>query len=303
MTKTALITGASGFVGSNLVKHLIAEGWNVHIIVRSETTLVQLLSVIDKVNVHLFNGHIASMRKIMRISKPHVVFHVASLVLGEHTPGDIKKIIDSNILFGALLVESMILEGIHRMVNTGTNWQHYEGKEYNPVNLYAASKQAFETLLEYYVQSCNLHVITLVLSDTYGLNDSRPKILNLLQKVAAENKPFIMSPGEQFIDLVHVEDVARAYEIAAKRLIERAVAKHEIYSVSSGKYIRLKDLVKMIEDVLGYSLQIVWGGRSYRDREVMTPWVGKILPDWVPLRKLFNETSLMFSSKPLNLRS
>lgn len=86
-----------------------------------------------------------------------------------------------------------------------------------------------------------LKVVTLALSDTYGPNDLRPKILNLLRQVAIKNQPFSMSPGGQLMNLVHVEDVARAYQIAAERFIESADAIHERYSVTAEKSIELRD--------------------------------------------------------------
>ena len=67
----------------------------------------------------------------------------------------------SNITFGTQLVEAMVANGCYQFVNTGTSWQHYENDEYNPVNLYAATKQAFEDILRYYVETSALRVITL----------------------------------------------------------------------------------------------------------------------------------------------
>ena len=64
--------------------------------------------------------------------------------------------------------------GVKILVNTGTSWQHYENKDYSPVNLYAATKQSFEAILQYYVEVASLKAITLKLFETYGLDDPRP---------------------------------------------------------------------------------------------------------------------------------
>lgn len=56
---------------------------------------------------------------------------------------------------------------------------------------------------------------------------------------------------------------------------------HENFAVSSGSPITLKELVKIYEDVIGKKLPIEWGGRSYREREVMVTWNrGRLLPGW-----------------------
>lgn len=52
LKKRALITGATGYVGSNLVRHLLTLGWDVHIIIRPDSDLKILDSVISKITVH-----------------------------------------------------------------------------------------------------------------------------------------------------------------------------------------------------------------------------------------------------------
>jgi nucleoside-diphosphate-sugar epimerase len=91
-----------------------------------------------------------------------------------------------------------------------------------------------------------------------------------------------MSPGEQLIDLVHIEDVIDAFLHSAGLVIEQ----HEgymRYGISSGNPIRLIDLVAAFEEVTGLKLPIAWGSRSYRPREVMIPWTNYMtLPGWQP---------------------
>lgn len=286
--KRALVTGASGFVGSHLVKHLLNEGWVVHILVRPTSNLNPLAGVKDHLGIHYDDGSIGAMRETIWKSRPDVVFHLASLFLSEHQPEDIVRLIDSNLLFGSQLVEAMTLEGVKNLINTGTSWQHYESKDYSPVNLYAATKQAFEAMLQYYVEARALRVITLKLSDTYGQDDPRPKLINLLRRIANNPAPFAMSPGEQLIDLVHVSDVVKAYSLAAGRLVSHQVNDHESYAVSSRNPLSLRELVNQFEANLGRELPIQWGGRAYRDREVMRPWKGNTLPGWVAQHKEVN---------------
>jgi len=180
----------------------------------------------------------------------------------------------------------MARQGARDLVNTDTSWQHYENQQYSPVNLYAATKQAFEDLLQYYLEACGLRVVTLNLFDTYGPDDPRPKLMNLLKRVAREQQPLAMSPGEQWIDLVHVDDGVRAYEVAAGRLLKGGVMGHERYAVSSGNPVQLRELVRQVERILGRNLPITWGGRPYRSREVMQPYAGRSLPGWMPQTKL-----------------
>ena len=57
----------------------------------------------------------------------------------------------------------------------------------------------------------------------------------------------------------------------------------EAFGVSSGAALPLKELAAIYSSVSGYPMNIEWGGRPYRPREVMQPWHSfKVLPGWVP---------------------
>lgn len=278
-----VVTGATGFVGSHLAHHLVDNGWDVHIIVRQHSSLEPLKEILDSITVHRHDGSTGKMLSIFRIVKPVMVFHLASLFLAEHKSEDIVPLIESNILFGTQLVEAMRQYNVNWLVNTGTSWQHYENNDYNPVCLYASTKQAFESILNFYTETTPLKTITLKLFDTYGPDDKRGKLFSLLERLAMRNEPLSMSPGEQLIDLVYVDDVVDAFLVAAARLQNGLKGQHEIYAVSSSLPVRLKELVRLYEEMIGRKLPILWRGRPYRSREVMITWnKGPLLPGWVP---------------------
>ena len=160
--------------------------------------------------------------------------------------------IQSNILFGTQLIEAMTVNGVYSLINTGTSWQHFQNQPYNPVCLYAATKQAYETILAYYMEVSPLKVVTLKLFDTYGPNDPRRKLIPLLHEAAEKQHTLAMSPGEQLIDIVHIDDICNAFVVAADRIINNVIfSQWEEYAVSSGKPLLLKDIVKTYEAVTG----------------------------------------------------
>ncbi|MFZ3171875.1 MAG: NAD(P)-dependent oxidoreductase [Carboxydocellales bacterium] len=282
-TKTAVITGASGFIGSHLVQRLNADGWDLHLIIRSKTNLMLIKDSLVYVTLHYHDGSTNGLINIFKSVKPQIVFHLASLFLAQHTPKDIEPMMQSNIVFSTQLVEAMVNNDVFQLVNTGTSWQHFKNYDYNPVCLYAATKQAFETILKFYTDTNALKVINLKLFDTYGLHDPRAKLFTLLQKVVEEQMPFAMSPGEQLIDIVYIDDVIEAFVLAAERLLEDKVKQKEDYAVSSGHPLKLRELVETYGKIIGKPLPIEWGGLPYRTREVMKPWdKGVYLPGWAP---------------------
>ncbi|WP_199621668.1 NAD-dependent epimerase/dehydratase family protein [Paenibacillus alkalitolerans] len=278
---TALVSGATGYVGSHLARRLSANGWKVHVIARNGSNLTMLHQARDSITVHRHDGSTESMFAIMEQAAPDVVFHLASFAPIPHTPAHIVPMLHSNIVFGTQLVEAMIATGVHRFINTGTFSQHYDNVFYSPASLYDATKQAFKDILTFYTETTALQAITLELHDIYGPGDSRPAIIPILQKAASEQKPVAMTLGEQLVDMVYIDDIADAYELAAVRLFTRQEVKDEVYSVSSQNPIRLKDLVEVFENVTGCRLTVQWGAQSYLSREIIVPWTkGKNLPGW-----------------------
>ncbi|MGX9366267.1 NAD-dependent epimerase/dehydratase family protein [Desulfoplanes sp. PS50] len=281
MSKTALITGATGFVGSHLARRLVKDGWTVHAIVRSSSKRDLIHDIEDSIYFHIYNGTVDSMQEIFAESRPDTIFHLASLFLSQHQPQDITALIQSNITFGTHLAEAAVANDCFQFINTGTSWQHYENEDYNPVNLYAATKQAFEDILKYYVEAHALKVVTLKLFDTYGPDDPRPKLMNLLKRAAETGETLEMSPGEQLIDLVHVDDVVEAFCTAQELIGKMDGSVMNDYGISSNNPRSLRDIVTEIENELGKKITVHWGGKPYRIREVMIPWNSSdSIPGW-----------------------
>lgn len=280
-TRVALVTGATGFIGGSLISRLTRENWRVHIIFRKNSELPKTPEILATTG-HAYDGTTEGMIDLVKSVKPDVVFHLASLFLSQHQTKDLEPLILSNIMLGSQLLEAMRVNGVRRIVNTGTSWQHFDNADYNPVCLYAATKQAFEDILTYYTEDASIQAITLQLFDTYGPKDPRPKLFYLLGKASGTQEVLAMSPGEQLIDLVYIDDVIDAYLCAADRF-DISSEKHQVFAVSSGKPITLKKLVQEYEEINCQELPIAWGARSYRQREVMVPWNrGRPLDGWAP---------------------
>jgi nucleoside-diphosphate-sugar epimerase len=282
---TALVTGATGFVGSRLAGRLVADGWKVHAVVRPQSDVKKVEAYLKGAVLEVYDGTYQSLSAAVEKSRPRVVFHLASHFLAEHKPDDIRPLVESNLTFSVQLVEAMAAHSVFRLVNTGTSWEYYQERD-EPVCLYAATKRAFGEILSYYLGAfSDMRVVTLKLFDTYGSDDPRPKLFNALRKASLGGEPLAMSPGEQRIDLVHVDDVVSAFLCAASRLADPSsmAGRREEFAVSSGRPIRLKELAALYGRVVGREVPIRWGARPYRPREVMTPWaLGYAPPGWVP---------------------
>ena len=276
---TVLVTGATGYIGREFIKEY---QYNYEIIALVRTTS-------DVTKIKPFNCNIKkfdNFEEIDKIFKEYDidgVVHLASKVIVEHSFSDIDNLIDSNIKYGTYLLEASKIYDVNWFINTGTFWQNYQSKEYNPVNLYAATKEAFENIARYYTETSDLIFTTIKLNDTFGPNDTRAKIFNLWDKYSKTGEVLYMSKGEQIIDISYIEDVVSAFGVMVENLDKGStqVFKNKSYAVTSNQRMSLKELAELFENVTDRTLKINWGGRPYRNREVMIPLEQvEIVPNW-----------------------
>lgn len=289
MLTAAIVTGATGYLGSQLVKQLVQSNVRVGVIVRAHSDLSLLNELASSITIFQDQGTHEPLVSFIKKINPEVIFHLASLFLVEHKPDQIPALIEANILFSTRLCEAMREAGVKRLVNTGTSWQHYQNDAYKPVNLYAATKQAFYEIARYYVDAQAFQVINLELFDTYGPNDPRKKLIQILLKHIDQLETLSMSPGEQELNLVHVDDVCAAFLQAAHELLAMQIPYFESYVVRGAETITLRQLVFLLQKIIApRKLLIEFGGRPYRNREVMQLWQqGKCLANWrarIPLQ-------------------
>lgn len=268
---TIAISGASGFIGRHLCDRLIRENIPFVCITRHSSDH----SYFEKNNIQYIDFTLGdvSLADHFREHKVTGIIHLAAYFVAEHSNENINDLIVSNILYGTYILEASTKAGCRWFLNTGTFWQHYKGAIYDPVNLYAATKKAFEDIAKFYVEAHGLKFCTLKLCDTYGPGDRRKKIFNLFARCASTGETLEMSPGEQLMDIVHVEEVVSAFIklITQLTMAENFSSNCESYFVSSGRKISLKQLAKEYELKNGVRLNIKWGARPYRKREVMLP--------------------------------
>lgn len=275
-----LVTGANGFIGQNLVKVLLDKNYEVHCIVRVDSNTS---NISQNITIFKYDQNIDGLIKYFNEQKFDGLIHLASLFLATHTKNDISNLISSNIKFGTELLEACKISDVKWFINTGTFWQNYENEDYNPVNLYASTKEAFENIAKYYTETSNLIFTTIKLNDTFGANDTRNKVFNLWNKIAKSGETLEMSAGEQIIDISYIDDVVLAYEVLITHLSsdQKEDFKSKEFVVTNNEKMSLKELSKVFEEATNTRLNIKWEERPYREREVMIPYdKGQTVRNW-----------------------
>ena len=230
--KQIFVTGATGFIGKHVVKTLVKQNYQVSVLVRSMEKLKECVpEILNQLTVYQIKDSIKSEKKIEELAEFFLqrqiecVIHLATNYRTESTKSDIEGLIEGNITFGVQILEAMKLAGVKKLIYTGSSWQHYQNLEYCPVNVYAATKQAFEDILSYYTEVEKIHTIILEIYDTYGEEDTRNKIINNWKQVIKRRKSqateemIKLSLGEQKLDYVYIEDIVNGI-IKAMQLLE-----------------------------------------------------------------------------------
>lgn len=281
MANKCVITGATGYIGSHVLKYLLTKGWDIHVIADPKFGYDNIEDVLSQIEVFEYDDNIHNLCEYFQKVKPDVVFHLAAAVITNYKPEQVPVLIRSNIQFGAEILEAMKYSETKLLVSTGSYWQNYNSDTYNPVDLYAATKEAFEKIIQYYVDAFGFRHVNLRLFDVYGEDDRRPKLWNLLRDIAGTDQHVAISPGEQLLDLVHVNDVCTAFESAYETLCNDLTLENEIYGVRTGVTHSLRDAVAVLEKALGKKINADFGKKPYKPREIMSPYEKyQFLPNW-----------------------
>ena len=133
-----LLTGSSGFIGSELLNEL-SKKYKIYVTIRKKR---KNLNQNQNINEIFFKNYEQLNRKLKNV-RVDVVIHCATHYVKYHNEKDIKKLAESNILFGNLILENLKKMKVKKFINFTTVWENYNGKKDNFYNLYSVYKKIF----------------------------------------------------------------------------------------------------------------------------------------------------------------
>lgn len=246
MTKIAFVTGGTGFVGSHLIRRLLLEGWYVKALVRPGSNTSKLKNP----NVEIIYGDLSELfLPKEKLKDVKVVFHIASVIGSYNTPfstywkvnvegtENLISFLEGIDLDSFVYCSSVAVYG--RLANIPTD----ENSPCRPNNIYGKSKYEAEKIVLSALKK-GFPVSIIRPSWIYGPGDRRT--LKLF-KAIKEKKFFIIGNGETLIHPVYVEDVVKGLINCARK--KEAIG--NIYIIAGYKPLELKELVKIIAELLG----------------------------------------------------
>lgn len=254
-----LITGGAGFIGSHISRLLLDAGHQV--LIYDNLSKSRRESVDSRAS--FIKGDVLDQNLLQKsLEGVDAVYHLASLIEVSESVKFPVKFAENNVLGSLSILEAMREAQVKKILFSSSATVYgeaktlptAEGAPLSAANPYAASKIAVEAFMEAYHKLYGFDVVILRYFNPYGPGeDHQPEthaIPNFI-KAALNKKPIpLFWKGEQIRDFIYIEDLASAH-IAPLNL-----SGFNIFNVGAERGVKVKDVVNMISDILGYSLEV-----------------------------------------------
>lgn len=281
-----LISGTNGYLGHELKSYYEARGDSV-IALSFRHTQTERLAFLNELAATLAR------------EQPEMVINAGASQNGRDDVAALEQLVISNVLVPAAMMGLIKAHSPRTgFITFGTSWQIGEQGEESPFNAYAAAKAALGPFAEHFAQA-GLRVATLRLYDTYGPGDTRRKIVNLIAEALLNDVILPMSPGEQMIDLVYIDDVITAVDATIETLRGPPMGEALTFAVRSGQPTTIVGLLELMKQVSGRSgSNIRLGAFPYRPRERFSLYPDTAAPPgWAPRVSLETGLRRIFSAR------
>ncbi len=270
--EAVLVTGATGFIGSHLVRRLVKDGYKVVGIKRSSSKMDRISEISSKVS--WYGTGKASLGKAFEENKVKAVMHLATkYVKSGESYEEVEEMIEANLNLGMRLVEKCLEFGVKSFINTGSCFEFElrgqkikEGDKKSAYNLYAGMKLGFSQVLKYFGGRGKLKVVDMKLFAPFGDGDNF-KLMQFLVKNLKEGKEIEFSGGEQRWNFTYVGDVVEALMVGLERV--SGVKGYEEVCCGYERAVSIRMIARKLEKIAGKKLKIKWGVKPYVDNEIM----------------------------------
>jgi UDP-glucose 4-epimerase len=244
-----LVTGASGFIGTQLMKYLKEKKHIVHGISRtSNTRNITAISL----------SNLPKLGRIFEKNRYDVVVHLAATTYNENLMdifrNNCKSTFDLLDICRKNNVSKVIFASTHTVYGNSKYLPINEDHPLNPATNYAISKIIGESICKMFFNSFGLNTTILRISSVYGKGQPPSLVIPMMIKNMLENKKLVLHKyrnGFQIMDLINVDDVCKAIELAARK-----DTGFKTYNIASGTPITVENIAKELSKISNCSIEI-----------------------------------------------
>lgn len=244
-----LVTGATGFIGSNLIAEIKKKTKSLAIITRKNKKLK---------NVYVINGDLSKLSKIKKQIidfNPDVVVHLAWENIPDYTFANSNKNLINSIKFVNLIIDQT---NCKKLIVSGSCWEYGVNngicKEDNKIkinNYFSWAKLSLYNYLNMKKNYANFELIWFRLFYVYGLGQRKDSLIPYIVNQIKNKKMPILSNLNNKNDYIHVNDVAKIFLFSIFNNI-----KSGIYNVGNGKSYSVSKILKIIAKALNQKINL-----------------------------------------------
>lgn len=248
-TIKVLVTGGTGFVGGNLISHLLKNGLKVRALVRPTSNS----DSIKKMGADLITGDVNDKESVRKaLEGIDTVYHIAALFRQAGFKDNVYW--DVNVDGTKNMLDVSLEKGVKRFIHCSTvgvlshisNPPADETYPYNPGDIYQETKAEGEKLALKFFQKEGLQGAVVRPAMIYGPGDTR---LLKLFKMIAHRKFIMLGDGKTLAHFIYIDDLIKGFELC----VENSKASGQVYIIAGEGPITLNDLVKLIAKGLNAS--------------------------------------------------
>ena len=274
MKTKILLTGASGFLGSHLLKNFILNKFEVIILKRSSSNLWRINDLSKTYTAYDIDQ--VSIFEVFEKEKPNIIIHTACSY--GRSNQKITDVVTTNLFFGLEVFEAALKYKSKVFINTDSLLPRN-------INNYSLSKAQFTDWLK--KDDHDINIVNLKIEHMYGPMDDKSKFLGwLINKMLTKTKESIdLTTGTQKRDFIFINDIVEVFNLVINN--QKNLDAFTEYEVGTGNFISVKEFItkiaKQIEDEKNVVIlsRLNFGAIPYRNGEIMTP-----ILDNTKLRKL-----------------
>ncbi|OGZ42340.1 MAG: hypothetical protein A3C80_00735 [Candidatus Ryanbacteria bacterium RIFCSPHIGHO2_02_FULL_45_43] len=277
---SVLVTGAGGFIGANLVRHLLKKGCTVHAVTFSQLPSWRLSDCSGDITIHRLDLRDAErVAALVKKVKPSFVYHLATHG-GYHKQQDGRRIVHTNIMGSFNLFDALkTCRTLKRIVNAGSS-SEYGSKSHpmkeqdvlEPTTAYGVAKAAQTLLAQYLAREEALPLVTLRFFSVYGPFEEPGRLIADVMCAVVRKRKLQLSSPDPKRDFVFVDDVVEALE----KTMTLPGIEGEIFNIGSGKEHTVLDAVTLAMEEAGAKTDIQWGIKRKQRLYGSVRWVADI---------------------------
>jgi NAD dependent epimerase/dehydratase len=263
-SKSILVTGAGGFIGSQLVQSLIEKGAHVRAFVRynsrGDKGLLKYLPSKFQPEMEVIAGDLRDEQAVEQAARGvDTIFHLGALISIPYSYIHPFEVIECNMM-GSLNVLNACRKFDCKLIHTSTSEVYGTGihipmNEEHPLRAqspYSASKIAADKIVESYQKSFDVHAVTVRPFNTYGPGQSARAVIPTIITQALTSNEIHLGNLETQRDFTYLTDTVNGFIKAA----ETENIDGETFNLGSGKEITIADLAEKIIRLVGRSVSI-----------------------------------------------